>query len=122
MRFGFEPEISQCYIESIAEIIRSLNPVVIYLKNDDIADSAERDSARRPGRLEAVINYHTQGVYGKSIGAKGMDGYIRCLKERQRRELAILEHIPIERLVLDNPQRNWQQAKTKIRAYLTDLK
>lgn len=121
MRFGFVPEISHRYIESIAEIISSLNPVVIYLKNDDIADSVKKAAPQRSGWLDAVIDYHTQGAYGKSIGAEGFDGYIRCLRDRQKRELAILDQLPLTRFVLDNPQRDWQQAKGLLCAYLSAL-
>ena len=114
MRFGIPMEVSRQYIERIAGIIREMNPVVIYLKNDDIADSVEKASAQRPGWLDAVVDYHTQGAYGKSIGAQGFDGYIRCLQERQARELAILEQLPLDFFVLDNPQRDWQRARARI--------
>ena len=114
MRFGFNQEESRQYIAQIAEIIRPMNPVVIYLKNDDNADSVRKSSAERPGWLDSVIDYHAQGVYGKSIGAEGFDGYISCLAERQKRELRILSTLPVESLVLENLQRAWRAARVTI--------
>lgn len=120
MRFGFPQEISQYYIEEIAGMIRPLNPLVIYLKNDDIENSVRQASTERPGWLNAVIDYHVNGAYGKRICAEGFDGYIRCLQERQRRELSILSALPLDYVVLDNPQRAWDAAKEKLRTYLAN--
>ncbi len=118
MRFGFPEEESKRYISEIAEIVRPMNPLVIYLENTDIATSVKEASMERPGWLDAVIDYHVNGMYGKEIGAEGFDGYIRCLEERQRRELRILADLPVERLVIKNPQQDWKAAQEKIREYI----
>ena len=118
MRFGFDQEESRQYIAQIAEIIRPMNPVVIYLKNEDIADSVRKAAAERPGWLDGVIDYHVQGAYGKSIGAEGFEGYIQCLTERQERELRILSALPVESLILENPQRDWEAAHNQLVAEL----
>lgn len=114
MRFGFPEEESKRYIKEIAEMIRPMNPLVIYLENTDIAASVQKAAEERPGWLDAVIDYHVNGVYGKLIGATGFDGYIRCLEERQRRELRILAELPVECLVIKNPQKDWKAAKEGI--------
>lgn len=118
MRFGFSEEESLRHIEQIAQIIQPMNPVVIYLKNDDIASSVQRAAPERPGWLDAVIDYHVQGGYGKSIAAAGFDGYIRCLRDRQERELRILQKLPVKSLMVDQPQRDWAAARETIRAFL----
>lgn len=114
MHFGFDQEESRQYIAQIAEIIRPMNPVVIYLKNEDIADSVRKAAAERPGWLDGVIDYHVQGAYGKSIGAEGFEGYIQCLTERQERELRVLSTLPVEIFVLENPQRDWKAAHEQL--------
>lgn len=114
MRFGFDQEESRQYIAQIAEIIRPMNPVVIYLKNEDIAESVRKAAAERPGWLDGVIDYHVHGAYGKSIGAEGFEGYIQCLTERQKRELWILSTLPVESLILENPQRDWKAAREQL--------
>ena len=120
MRFGFDQEESRQYIAQIAQIICPLNPVAIYLKNDDIAASVQKAAEERPGWLESVIHYHVQGAYGKSIGAEGFEGYIQCLTERQKRELRILSTLPVESLVLENPQRDWEIARKTVKEYIED--
>ncbi len=121
MRFGFPEAVSLEYISRIAEIIRELHPVVIYLKNDDIASSVQAAAQERPGWLDGVIDYHVHGAYGISIAAEGFDGYIRCLRERQNREVRMLPQLPVESLLVDNPQRNWQEARQQIHTFLEKL-
>lgn len=118
MRFGYSEEQSFEYISKISEIIKPLNPTVIYLKNDDISGRVNDAAKERDGWLEAVINYHTDGAYGKSINAQGFDGYIACLNDRQRRELSILDKLPVKNIVIDNAHRNWNVAYKKISDFI----
>ena len=115
MRFGFGESISCDYIRQIAEIISPMEPVVIYLRNDDIAECVSKASAEREGWLDGVIDYHVNGAYGRSIFAEGFDGYIACLRERQERELRILSQLPVESIVLDNAHRDWSDAYERLR-------
>ena len=75
----------------------------------------EKTAKEREGWLDAVIDYHVNGAYGKSIGAEDFDGYIRCLEERQRRELEILSRLPVTSCVIENPQRDWTAAYETMR-------
>ena len=120
MRFGFSESESQYYIEEIAKIIAPMNPLVIYLKNDEITESVRKAEEERPGWLDAVIDYHTCRVYGKSMGAHGFDGYISCLQERQLREMRILDTLPVDKWILDNPQKNWEMVKKNLEVALID--
>ncbi len=118
MRLGFSEAESEGYIRRIAEIIKPMNPIVLYLKNDDIAHSIHSAAQERPGWLEGVIDYHVNGAYGKRIGAEGFYGYIQCLEERQAREMRILTKLPVCSYVLDNPQRDWKAARKRIQTIL----
>lgn len=119
MRFGMSEDQSAAHIRLIAEIIAPMEPVIVYLHNDDIAESVCRASAERPGWLEAVIDYHCGGAYGRSIGAEGFEGYIACLAERQRREERILRTLPVKAVTLNNPQQDWDAVRISLSAQLT---
>ena len=103
MRFDLPEAASAAHIRAISEIIAPMNPLVVYLRTQDVAALVRRAAPRRPGWLEAVIPYHTEGGYGRAVGAEGFDGYIRCLEERQAREMRILQQLPLASLVLDAP-------------------
>ncbi len=118
MRFNLPEEASAAHIRAIAEIIAPMDPTVVYLHNDDIANSIRRAAEERPGWLDAVIPYHCDGAYGKSIGVAGFDGYTTCLAERQRREERILHELPLRAVTLDNPQRDWTAAHAELASLL----
>lgn len=118
MRLGFSEEQSYDYISKIDDIVKPLKPVIIYLKNDDIAESVRRAAEEREGWLNGVIDYHVNGAYGKSIDAQGFEGYIKCLEERQKRELSILSGLSAESIVIENAHRDWPEAYKKIEDFI----
>jgi len=119
MRFNLSYEESLAYIREIAEIIAPLDPCVVYLKNDDIAERIEYTAKEREGWLDTVIDYHINGSYGKSINAQGFEGYISCLEERQKRELRILAQLPVQSIVIDNMHRDYEEAYEKIKTLIS---
>ena len=101
MRFGMDEDASQRYIYEIAEIIKPLSPVVFYIDTPDAKSMVDRVlDERGDGWLNAVIEYHVAQGYGKAHELSGYDGYIKCLEERRRRELRILQSIDINSFLL----------------------
>lgn len=97
MRFGMEEAASETYIAEIAEIIKPMSPVIIYIDQPNV--KAAIDSVldeRGNGWLKAVTDYHVSQGYGKQNHLSGYDGYIKCLEERRNRELNILRSLDIE--------------------------
>lgn len=116
MRFNFDKELSFEYIRQICEIIKPLNPTVVYLENTEISRSIKGALAERGEEwLNAVVYYHCNGNYGMAHGLSGFEGYISALEERQRRELEFLPQLPVRSVVLTNPQQNWEETYQKIR-------
>ncbi len=115
MRFNFDINASFDYINELCRIAAPLEPLIIYLKNNDEAESVKNAVKERGDEwLNAVVDYHCNGGYGKANGLSGFDGYIKALEERQRRELEILAKLPVRSIVIDNPQRDYEQAYKKI--------
>lgn len=118
MRFDLPEAESQAHINEIAQIIAPLEPMVIYLKNEDIAQRIQATARERPGWLEGFTDYHVNGAYGKRIHAQGFEGLAACLRERQRRELSILEKLPVKHLVIEDPHRDWDDAYRRIADFI----
>lgn len=110
MRFDLPERESLAYIKEIAQTIAPLEPRVIYLKNEDIARRIEVTAQERPGWLEGFLDYHTSSAYGRRTHAHGFEGLVSCLEERQRRELSILQKLPVKSMVISNPHRDWEAA------------
>lgn len=97
MRFGMDYAGSQNYISEISEIIKPLNPVIIYIDQPDVKETLNRVIGERGNDwLNAVIDYHISQGYGKQNGLSGYEGYIQCLEERKIRELKILRALDID--------------------------
>lgn len=114
MRFGMSEAESAAHIRQIAEIIAPMGPVVIRLHVSDVASRVRETARERPGWLEAVIPYHVEGSYGRSIGAENFDGYVACLEERQRREEHILAELPLQAVTLRDAHRDWPSARAEL--------
>lgn len=103
MRFGMESAASQQYISEIAEIIRPLHPLIVYIDRPDVKGTVDRVlDERGDDWLEAVIDYHTSQGYGKRHRLSGYEGYIKCLEERKVRELHILQALDIDFLIISH--------------------
>lgn len=115
MRSGMPFGQSLEFIRDICAEIQPLDPVVIYFKTTDPAALVRAALPERGNDwLNAVIDYHCNGAYGRSCGLTGFDGYIAALRERQRRELEMLPQLPVRSFVLEDPQLDWQAAYRKI--------
>lgn len=106
MRFGMEAAASQHYISEIAEIIKPLNPIIIYIDQPDVKEAIDRVLAERgTDWLNAVIDYHVSQGYGKQNYLSGYEGYIQCLEERKTRELNILQALGIDYYTISQDMR-----------------
>lgn len=115
MRFDLPPESSLAYITEICREIAPLEPAVVYLKSSRTAENVRAALPERGEEwLSSVIDYHCGDAYGKAHGLSGFNGYISALEERQRRELQILGGLPLRKLVIDEPQENWNAAYRRI--------
>lgn len=111
MRFGFDMQISLEYITDICNIVKPMNPFIVYLHNDNIRDAIEKSlSERGTDWLDAVIDYHCNGAYGKAEHLTEFDGYIKALEERQRRETEILRNLNVQYMIVNNPHENWDNS------------
>lgn len=122
MRFNFPYEVIKDYIQEIYNRIKSLNPVIIYLKTSDIKERIEEVSKEREMEwLHSVIDYHTSWGYGKENDLVGFDGYIACLSKRQEVELRILNELPLQKIIIDNPYDNWDDVHALLKQYIIEL-
>ena len=97
MRFGMSEEASLKYIAEISEIIKPLNPILIYIDQPNVKATVDSVLDERGNDwLNAVIDYHTSQGYGKQNSLSGYEGYIQCLEERKKRELRILQALSID--------------------------
>jgi len=97
MRFGMDEKASFTYISEIAEIIKPLHPIILYINRPDVKKTVDRVLDERGNDwLNAVIDYHVSQGYGKQNHLSGYEGYLACLKERKNREMRILQALDLD--------------------------
>lgn len=122
MRFNMRTEEIHNYVYNIYERIEQLNPVVIYLKNTNIKQRILDVSQEREKKwLDEVIEYHTLQGYGKERGYEGFNGYVECLRARQEIELSILNNLNIDKIIIENPFKNWEKTHKKLENFICSL-
>lgn len=103
------------HIEKIAKIITNLNPAILYFEQDNIKESIERVRKERSQEwFEFLTWYYTGQSYGNIHGLKGETGVIQFLEDRKELEKEILALLPIENLILNNSQYNWDKCRETI--------
>lgn len=115
MRFDFNIDQNERFIQSIFNKVSGLNPLLIYLKTDDVEKRIKEVSPSRDKKwLEFVISYHENGKFAKNRNLEGLSGYIECLKKRQEREVSIIDKLDVSKKIIENPFLNWNKAIKEI--------
>jgi hypothetical protein len=91
------------YVRRLAEAVKSLNPLLIYVKQEDMERSFRKAVTERSDDwFKGFVHYYTSQGYGLINGMSGLDGTINVLKARQELEYNILEHLPITTYIMNN--------------------
>ncbi len=91
------------YVFDLSWTVDSLNPLLIYLDQKDVAQSFRKVLEERPPAWQDMfINYYTSQGYGKERGLKDVEGAIEVLKARQRLEREIYDRLPIHKFKINN--------------------
>lgn len=95
--------ITSVYVSDLADIIRPLSPLIIYLNPRDFVDRFRRVfHERQEGWQRSFVSYCTQRGYGKASGLQGLEGAIDVLLKRRELELEILSQAGLQFEIIDN--------------------
>jgi len=107
------------YIKSLESIIKELNPVVVYLKQQDIEKSFEEATKERPKEwLDFFIDYYTKQGYGKAHQLEGIEGTIAVLEARWDLENEVIEELDIDRYIIDNSDKDFKRLRSAVEEVL----
>jgi len=94
------------FILETAEIIRPLNPVLVYLDPGEPRVTLERAAELRPESWRNfVTGYFTTQGWGKRKGLQGFDGVIHFYERMKEMQLSIADSLPFAFLRIDNSER-----------------
>lgn len=113
-----EPDLTD-YIHSLYGRIQALNPKLIYLQDENFKQSFSSVIAERPEEwLTFITWYYTEQGYGKANNLSGADGLLEVLEQRKKAELAILETLPMDRILLNKTSLDWDAIHKQISLFL----
>lgn len=106
-------------VHDLADIIRPLNPVVVYLAPADVRATLEQARRERPQRwADRVGEYFSEQAWGRVHGVRGYEGIIRFHELRQALDLEILASIGLETYILEAPEEDWDAARATLRRHI----
>jgi hypothetical protein len=112
---GASQEVVMNYVKRLAEIIEPLNPVLLYVEQQDLSHSFKKAVQERPKEWSTgFMDYYTNQGYGKIHGAKGIEGTIAVLEGRKQLESVIFNALDINKVKIDNTQFDKDSHKNRI--------
>ncbi|HAZ39288.1 MULTISPECIES: hypothetical protein [unclassified Exiguobacterium] len=95
----------QAYIERIATIITPLQPVLVYVDQQDVERSFRKALQERPPEwADGFVSYYTEQAYGVNHSLLGVEGTIAILRERKALEHQLLKTLPFRVEVFGNEE------------------
>ena len=93
----------QAYIERLATIITPLQPVLVYVDQQDVERSFRKALQERPTEwADGFVSYYTEQAYGVNRSLSGVDGTIAILQARQMLERQLLKTLSFRVEVFGN--------------------
>jgi hypothetical protein len=118
-RHDANPQVARQHIEKLTNIIRDLNPLVIYLYPQGARAALLHVYAERPKEWsDFVIWYLTGQEYGKSHNLNGYEGVIQFYEIRQKLEVEMLRNLSIQQLVIEHSGDEWERCNEEIDGFI----
>jgi hypothetical protein len=108
------------YVLELAAITERLNPLLIYVEQNDPEYSFRKAVRERPKEWsEGFIDYYTNQGYGRNQGYKGLEGTLQVLHARRELENGIFNRLKIAKKKVDNSSYNKKDYKELLAGILT---
>jgi len=119
IRNNSSKDVTMSYINRLAGKIMPLDPVLIYIEQDDINVSFNKAISERPKEwFEGFTNYYTNQGYGLSNNLKGLEGVMKVIEERIRLESDVYDSIKLAKYKINNSTFNIDLLKERINSII----
>nr|WP_263323349.1 hypothetical protein [Neobacillus sp. Marseille-Q6967] len=119
IKYGVSDESVIAYVEELAEIVAGLNPLLIYINQDDIEATFSKAVQERPKEWsQGFMGYYTNQGYGKNHSLEGFSGTVEVLKARRLLEERIFNRLQIKKVVINNSRYQIDEVCTQLKRIL----
>lgn len=121
IKHGAPKEDVVSYVKELEIIVDRLNPLLIYVGQNDLDHSFRKAVKERPKEWsEGFMEYYTNQGYGKQKGYTGLEGTLQVLKARRDWEAEIFNGINIAKIKVDNSAYDRNEYKQVIAGILSE--
>ncbi|WP_430509203.1 hypothetical protein [Gottfriedia solisilvae] len=91
------------YIKSLENAIEALNPLLLYVSQDNLKFSFHKAINERPKEwFDGFVNYYVNQAFGSEHDFNGLEGTIKILEARKQLEVNILEELSLKKEAVNN--------------------
>jgi hypothetical protein len=106
---------------AIAEVLRPLNPLIVYLEPPSVRAGLERIASQRPQEwLDFVIRYTTTQAWGQKRGTSGFEGLVRFYETRRDLEKKLFPRLGWRGLWEENAGQDWPRTLGRLRQFMAE--
>jgi hypothetical protein len=110
------------YVQMLVDLVRPLDPLLIYLSQGDVRGALARVASERPQHWrEGVGAYTDRGAWAQATGHTGFEGFVTWLEVRQSVELPFVAGSGMAHLVVDVTGQEWDTYQRQVAAFLQEM-
>jgi hypothetical protein len=99
-----EPALISEYMDALVTVIAPLNPVVLYLWQEDVEKAVRTVCAERGTEwIDYQVNWKLAAPYCTHRGFTGLDGLIAVYSDYRRTTDQLFEQLPVAKLAIETP-------------------
>ncbi|CAM3898915.1 hypothetical protein [Mesobacillus thioparans] len=119
IKYGAPEEVTINYVKKLAETVESLNPLLVYVNQEDIEKSFRKAVTERSDDwFNGFVHYYTSQGYGLVNGLIELEGTIDVLKARQELENRILKNLHMPAHILNNSEFDLEKHRDNLKEIL----
>ncbi|SCC37148.1 hypothetical protein [Bacillus wiedmannii] len=120
IKYGEQKEKIINYVMKVAKIIENLNPMLLYVEQDNLEFSFRKAlKERTPEWSTGIVDYYTNQGYGKEHNHSGVEGAIKVLEARRNLELEIFDMLKMKKEKINNTKYEIDSYRSMLKDKLT---
>ncbi|MES5955507.1 hypothetical protein QCI42_19210 [Bacillus fungorum] len=120
IKYGEQKEKIINYVMKVAKIIENLNPMLLYVEQDNLEFSFRKAlKERNPEWSTRIVDYYTNQGYGKEHNHSGVEGAIKVLEARRNLELEIFDMLKMKKEKINNTKYEIDSYRSMLKDKLT---
>lgn len=103
------------YCESLAHVIGPLNPLVVYLRQENVERAVRTVCAERgEAWVKYQVDWKLKGPYAVRRNLVGLEGLISLYQDYRLMTDALFDRLTLDKMVVENSERDWARYNQQV--------